>query len=338
MRIGIITLHRAFNYGAYLQAYALAKYIKSLGCEPHMIDVGGYSALKKRMRTLVSKSPRRLAFNFKKYRVFRDAWGSLPPSGSLSEQYDAVIAGSDEIWSVNNVTFHSSPAFFGIGVNAKKKLSYAPSVGQSTSTDLFKHSYVVNGLRSLDSVSARDEATEAAVLDLTGKKPVRVLDPTFLVDWLSEVSKPADSENTLLIYSYTFNEQKKAIAQEFARQKGLRIISPGFYNSWCDQIEAVSPIEFLNSMRAAKYVLTDTFHGTIFSVILQKNFATFSSGKMKLISLLKDLEIGDRDISDGRNIDQILSSKPDYRKVNSIIDSKRELSIAYLKHALLSSN
>lgn len=334
MNIGILTLHRAFNYGAYLQAYSLSRYLTSQGHKTRFIEVGGVSGYKRRMRTLISKSPSRLVFNFQKYLSFKDAWSHLPMGGQTSEHYDAVVVGSDELWSVNNVTFHSAPEFFGIGINANRIVAYAPSVGQSQPADLVAKDYVVQGLKRFTALSARDEATLNAVREIMGSAPPKVLDPTFLVDWGTTEQNPDDLEDTLLVYSYTFNADKRAAAKEFASRHGLRIISPGFHNSWCDDTRAITPLEFLEVMRTSRYVLTDTFHGTIFSILLRKNFATFSSGKAKICSLLEDLHLQSRDVRPDNPVQSILTAPPDYDSLDALVEPKRAFSRAYLDSAL----
>lgn len=334
MRIGILTLHRAFNYGAYLQAYAMAKYLKQRGHDPMFVEVGGLPAYKKRMRTLVTKSPGKLVFNYRKYRVFKDAWKKLKTGGRAADHFDAIVVGSDELWSVTNVTFHCAPEFFGVGLRADRLIAYAPSVGQSRPSDLAAKEYVVEGLRKFSHLSARDQATVNSVREITGAAPVRVLDPTFLVDWTKEGVVEIPPEDTLLIYSYTFNSEKIAIARQFAKAHGLKIISPGFFNSWCDDIAAISPLHFLDVMRSAKYVLTDTFHGTIFSVLLKKNFAVMSSGKLKIESLLRDLNLEGRDVCDYETLCKVMEAAPDFDAMETEIFELKKMSFDFIERAL----
>jgi hypothetical protein len=128
------------------------------------------------------------------------------------------------------------------------------------------------------------------------------------------------------------------MARRFARERGLKIISPGFFNNWCDDIAAVSPLNFLDVMRSAKYVMTDTFHGTIFSVLLKKNFAVMSSGKAKIESLLRDMHLGNRDVADYEALCRVLEEPPDYEILEMDISELKRASFKFIEEALAPTN
>jgi len=163
MKVGILTLYSAFNCGAYLQAYALQKSIKGLGHDVEFINLSNKSSNLKRLRTMLSKSPAKMAFNLSKYKAFHHAWKSLNISdesySKTRSYYDAIVIGSDEVWNVKNKTFAVMPEYYGQGLNSKRIITYAPSSSSTTFTDIENDAEIVESLRNITHFSARDKNT-----------------------------------------------------------------------------------------------------------------------------------------------------------------------------------
>ena len=128
-------------------------------------------------------------------------------------------------------------------------------------------------------------------------------------------------------------ETKKIIT--FARQNNLRIISAGFYHKWCDKCVDGSPIDILGYFKYAKYVITDTFHGSVMSLITNANFiAKIRGNKNKLYDLLTRFNLSERIVENFNMLDKVLNTKIDYEQVNKIILSVRKTSVEYLNDCL----
>lgn len=334
MKIALYTLYNSFNYGAFLQAFALQEYNKQKGHDCSFAKVDSITGHLKHYRRLVSKKPGAMPFNLKKAYAFHQDWKHLK-THKKNEFSDIALCGSDEIWSVVNKSFISYPEFFGGNIKATIKASYAPSVGESKLEDFRAHPHVADGLRQLDFISVRDHNSHAFISQLTDTSLQKVLDPTFLIEWdhlikqNGTISPPKDKY--LLVYTYGFDRAKIDHAKKIAKKYNLKIISAGFYNPWCDEMIPCGAFDFLRLMQQADYVMTDTFHGSIFSILLKKNFVSFAKNKNKVKSLLSDLNLMSRDGDGHESPLDILSAEPDYPAVQKVIEELKFNSTKYLE-------
>jgi len=338
MKIGIITLPTALNYGAFLQAYALQMFLTGLGHETEFFNSRISFIDQVKYGRLVRKNPQGMIFNIKKYNNFRHSWDGLHISDKRSntnfEYYDAVILGSDEIWNLTNKSFKHLPMFFGNGLNTKNLITYAPSCGNTTLQQIKNDPDAQKGLSIIKHFSARDENVAGIIEALTGKKATIVLDPTLLWDGFNQVEEYIDIKQYILIYTYGFDAVQVKRIKEFAKTKKLKIISVGFYYEWCDMNLPVTPLTFLTLVKNADYVITHSYHGVIFSIVYKKQFGVFTHMKMKVESILRQLDLNDRILDENKDIEDIISKEIDYPKIESLLDEKRRQSIEYLKNAL----
>lgn len=337
MKVGIFTLYSAFNYGAFLQAYATQEKIRSLGHDVVVVDFEPLFARRARYRTLVSRRPSTLTFNFAKFLAFRKAWEQLHIERMLPDRrYDLAVLGSDEIWNVRNPTFQPLPQYFGLDINSRVIASYAPSSSDSTLQEVQAKEFAVRGLSRLSNVSVRDERTYEIAAALTGRVPTLVLDPTFLLDWSRFKGAPV-LKNYLLVYTYGLAPEQIADVQAFARSNQLTTVSPGFNNSWCDHVLPADPFAFLSLMANASYVVTDTFHGTIFSILYGRQFMSFAAKKPKIQHLLKLFGLEGRAVNGSNTIGQKLLQDIDYPSVGERRLSLQKASEEYVDSILLSA-
>lgn len=339
MKVGILTLHNAFNFGAYLQAYALQKTITGLGHDVEFISLSHPEGNLRRIRTMLSKRPKKLAFNFSKYFAFRQAWRSINVNtesySRTRKRYDAIVIGSDEVWNIKNPTFAVMPEYFGHGLNSDKIITYAPSSSRTTHADVARNPRLVEGMGNIRHFSARDKNTYE-IVEKVAKKPVTmVLDPTFLVGYEDEVEDIGiGGKGYVVVYTYYFDPLKIQQTIKFARSRGLKLVSPCFYNDWCDEVVPCTPFGFLSLIRDAQYVVTDTFHGSIFSILYGKQFGAYASDKIKVAALLSALGLSDRELGGVEDVGSILDEPIDYGVVQACIEQKRDVSLNYLRQAL----
>jgi hypothetical protein len=337
--VGIITLYNSYNYGAFLQAYALQKTIRTLGYQSEFLDVSSAAANRKRVGKLLTKKLDVLLFNIRKHMAFKKAWQAFDISPiryqPTRSYYPAVVIGSDEVWNINNDTFLPFPEFFGCALNSGRIIAYAPSSSSAMPDDFANYPEFVNGLKNMHALSIRDVNTEQLIEKLTGRKGIMVLDPTFLTEFnAEEVPSGGGESGYVLVYTYGFDSHKIAQTREFAQAHGLKLISLGFFNAWCDKSVAATPFEFLGWLRNATFVVTDTFHGTIFSVLYRKVFGTFADNKPKVTALLDRLGLQHRNLSSAHTLADVIEKPIDYSKVDEIISRERTISLNYLSGAL----
>jgi hypothetical protein len=337
MKIGIVTLFKALNYGAFLQAYALQQYLTDLGHDTKFLNPKTSVIDKIKSEGLIRKHYKAVIFDVKKYSAFQNALTKLRVADNQSDvtrEYDAVILGSDEIWNLRNSSFRHLPLYFGVGINTNNLITYAPSCDNTTLEQIRNDPNAQKGLSIIKHFSARDENLTGIIEALTGKKPALVLDPTLLLDNYNQVEEYVDLKGYVLIYTYGFNDNEVKSIIEFARAKNLKIVSAGFYYTWCDLNLPVSPFSFLNLIKRADYVITSSFHGVIFSIINKKQFGVFANRRYKVEAILRQLDLNDRILDENNLIEDTIYKEIDFPKVNMIIDEKRRQSKEYLTSAL----
>jgi hypothetical protein len=365
MKVGILTMHRVVNYGSFMQAYALKRYIEAMGHEVEFRDfpsgqprhVGQkvvVPGLFERVATIpkkllnMSETLKRRAFRQKRGECFKTVcWPllGLPARPNYDLKMDAIIIGSDEVFNyTQNHVFGYVPCLFGHGIKAAIIASYAASAGYTNWDDVQRDGMadeLKRGLACMTGISVRDENTRALVENCTGTSPTMVLDPTLIYDFSSETSLyPVLAPGYLLVYAYEGRmdsaEEIEAI-RAFAIQEGLRVVSAGFYHEWCSENVVVGPFDLLRVFADAAYVVTDTFHGSIFSLKAEKRFATFiretsprGSNSNKVQFLLDQLGMSSRILSDTARLADVLRDPAPYDVCRSRLAGLQETSRTFL--------
>ena len=355
MKVGIITFHHTTNYGATLQAYALSKALSAWGHRVEIIDYRPKGAVGFYIKQLLPIQNRRLDWNGNFYRHILKAFRMrrfLLSSLNLSKlkcysnhklrtifetvHYDAVITGSDQVWCLNTKFRGFDPAYFLDFFEAGDdclKVSYAPSIGGTKSFN-DKKAKICDLLGKFDYVSVRDHHSKNVIQKECGIAAKKVLDPTFLVSYDDILTLPSTAAAYLLVYNHKklSNIQEQSI-RDIARIKKLKIISIGdVWNVADDSKIAVHPKEWIGYFKHASYVFTNTFHGTIFSLIFKKDFTVFvGEGKRnKVYDLLSSLDLETRIITANPGEGETDISAIDYRAVEKKLNPQIRESKAFL--------
>lgn len=330
MCVGILTYYyHTHNYGGMLQAYALTKFLLEKGILAEQIccirdDERPFESLEEQnqqkqpwlsriaasieYRTFRSWYQKRIVPLFEKrnekFRVFEKQIPhskkvySLNTIDSANECYSHFITGSDQIW-----TFRwFNPIFFLEFVRkGKRKISYAASIGKSRFTPKEK-SYLAKTLPEFDAVSVREEDLVDELHNISGCDIDLVLDPTLLLsreEWDSVASKNIVEGEYIFCYFLGNDPLLRKVAKQFAKRKQIKLVTIPFANQAYnkpdfffgdEKIYDAGPEEFLALIRGARYVLTDSFHASVFSIVFQRNFVTFSrEGAVSMNSRLYSL-------------------------------------------------
>ena len=313
----IITYYEAPNYGAFLQAYATQSFLRAHGVEcwickhcankPNLLT----KLLDKRIPSEV------IAYRQEIQAKIDEVQKYLQISGNKASEYDLAIIGSDEVWNIKNLTAVHLPVFFQPYKRAVKTVAYGACAGKCQAKHMKLLPYT-SGIRKLDAVSVRDAHTWDMARDLGITDPVRVLDPTFLYPFEKELPPRAMAEDYILVYTYGLSQDQIRGIQEFARKRNLKIVATGSKCEWADENPLPSPFEWLSLIKHSAYVITSTFHGTVFGIIFNKQFATVGNRSNKVSSLLKELRLEDRLVSESAGLDEKLEAVIDYGPVNTI--------------------
>lgn len=348
VKCGIVTVYNSENCGSYLQAYALSKTLKNNGHEPvfvllkfkeHSISRKNY--LKRLAKTVLRGNfggAKRLAA---KRKNFQQAIAKHLSVVKNADGLGCCVLGSDVIWDVTSRLFRNHHGFFwGSQFYPQKVISYATSVGFSKEEDL-KEDFVQNSLHLMSSVSVRDRVSRELLQSYCDKDIHLVCDPTYLIDRedYDAIAKPTDLEKFMFLYCYSelTAADRKAI-QSIAKAEGLKTVTFGNFNNWCDVQLAYDPLLFLSIYDKADYIITDTFHGTVFSTIYEKRFAVVNNDKQKVLNALAMCELSDKMTKSAEDYAPILHGEFDYETTRQSILRERTNSLRYLSEALEEKN
>lgn len=265
-----------------------------------------------------------------------------------SKKYTAVMVGSDQLWSPSGITSNFYNLMF--ADNNTVKISYATSFGVSQINPRY-HKIYNTFLNRLNFISVRENSGKKIVEELSSNKAEVVCDPVILLDaeqWLKEIpNKRLYDEPYIFAYFLGKSAEYRDAVTKFAKQKGLKIVTEPHMDSYNKADENfgdytpfdIGPAEFVNLIRNAEYVFTDSFHGSVFSMLYQKHFLVFnrysdnssSSKNSRIDSFCKNYGLSDRRYNG--NIADV-ENKINYEDVLGKVDEHRQKSKAFLDRAL----
>ena len=360
-RAAILSMQRIKNFGSFLQAYGLMKTLKSLDCSVEFADYHPGACLVKPktsgLRGLCAKAADAFAVRAPvlerlRYIRYKRHFPNLPgvtEKRNYATDYDLLIIGSDEVFNCcqDNPNVGFSPELFGAGHHAKRLISYAASFGNTTLEDLRHYGVserVAGWLDKFDALSVRDENSGRIVEALTGKKPLYHLDPVLVADFKENASAeaiPGDGTPYLILYGYSgrFSREECEAVTAYARQKRLKIYCMGGIQNCCNRFIDCPPQRLLDWFRGADCVVTDTFHGVVFSVIALRPFAAFVRNNgygnaEKLTDLLLRLDMENHRADSPGKLDAALGEPTDGEKVRRLLARERERTRCYLSEQL----
>lgn len=360
VKAGIMSMQRIYNYGSFLQAYGLRKILEELGCKVEFVDyhvgdclvkpdgIGIERKLSKAMEVFKCYAPLKDKLGFIRYKnnYAKNHYPILGISQNMnySPELDLLVIGSDEVFNCiqDNTKVGFSPELFGANNRAKRLISYAASCGNTTleKLDAFGVKNEVAGwMKTFDALSVRDANTGKVVKALTDIEPEYHLDPVLMYDFIAKEKIPntVDEKDYMVLYGYTgrFSVDECKAIRRYAKKRELKILCIGGMQHCCDRFVDCSPMEVIAYFQKATAVVTDTFHGSILSVITHRNFAVFVrdagyGNAQKLLDLLKRLKLESRIVSDINGLADMLGKEPVYKDTDSIIAEERKRAYGYL--------
>lgn len=268
------------------------------------------------------------------------------------DKYSSVLVGSDQLWLPGNIAAdYYTLNFVPEEVNS---IAYATSFGQSTlPKDSSKKASVF--LKKINHIGVREESGKDLVKQLADRDVSVVCDPTLLFtgdEWMSIQQEEAIVKKPyILCYFLGNNPPHREFAKRLKEETGCKIVALTHLDEFvkCDENYAdetpydVNPADFLNLIRNATYVCTDSFHCSVFSVLYKKKFFTFKryeratkqSTNSRLDTLFGSLGINGRMMSGNADVKEAMSREIDYDKVHSRLSEVRQMSYEYLEKALM---
>lgn len=362
--VGILTYHTGYNYGASLQAYALAKIISKMGisCEIINFETERFVASREmfsrkpdRIKELIKIATRIPYYKVlkKRQRLFDEFTNTYLPISEIyrtedeviehAEDYKCIVCGSDQIWNLSQLDAPAANLLFYLNFpKRQRRVSYAASFGIWVKEASQYTDTIVPLLKEFDFISVREQSG-VDLLDAFGINCEIALDPTVLLDqeeYEIICRERLIPEPYVLLFSWSCGDEVVKAAKNVASELGLPLISitppPRLMFSGIRRKLDVGPCEFLSMIKYAEFVVTDSFHGTAFSTNFEKPYiSVVSNGKTdpRMESLLKQLGLGDH-LVDSMHIDVPKMKGTDFNKITDKKSVIRRESMEFLNKAL----
>ncbi len=375
-RVVIMTFHMVDNFGAAIQTYALQETLRRLGCRTTIIDYqpaymtsGGMWRRPDSARALYAnagilliklnriksfffqREQRRLFYQFRTryFRLSATGYRTLDRLRAEPPPCDVLVCGSDQIWNATP-RFGVDPAYYlAFGPRQCRRVAYAPSFG-GTSIMPECREEIGHLLSTLDAISVREETGVDIVNDLTGRQAAWMPDPSVLLqDYENLLVKPADPD---YVFTYCLcTTRAVGRVQDIAvRLFGGHVVAPvgdGVLGLVSGNSVQMGPREWLGYIANARAVVTNSFHGTVFSVLFKKPFITVAIQGRKtnlnerLTSFLKRVGLPNRFVDPGTSdaeVERLLKAPIDWDDAHSRLQAWRDEAWAYLREAIAGQN
>ncbi len=368
-KVCILSMQRVQNFGSLLQSYSLKKVLEELGCEVHFIDIekneqdntaanNNLVTFKKDQEensSLLSKLKKIDKYTFNRlnnkqlaiqqgkiFENFRTNELSIKDTDN-DQKYDLCVIGSDEVFNcMSPAPWGFTSQLFGNVKQAENIITYAASCGSTKYSDINSEmvNIIKNAFNNVSAFSSRDENTTNFIKNLTDKPVEQHFDPVWIGDFSEEITKTQISiklpKNYCIVYSY-YNRiyDKKEIQSilNFCKSKKLTPIALGAPQKWIKRFYTVSPFEMIKIFQNADFIVTDTFHGTIFSEKFNGRYAVLfrESNKNKLSDLVNKINAQNHLIDDFENISKVYNAFNDRNEVSKSQIEAKKISTNYLK-------
>lgn len=366
-KIDVITLHRIVNYGSVLQAYATQSILKKRGYEVEFIDYYPERmhmlGMLKRIKNKSKRLNKNLFFRtiarivmfpsyiqrFNTFKKFITRNLNMTKETYFTEQQlkdnppvaDFYCTGSDQVWNTGWNEKIDSPYFLDFETNGKKCFSYAASFGKNRLEDWEKPE-TKRLLSKYSNLSMREISGVEIVKDLGFSNVINVLDPTLLLDsndWNKLASNKYKNQDYIFVYNLNRNKKIDRYVEKLAKEKRLRIYYVSyalheFYKKGKMKCN-VKVEDFLALIKNAKYVVTDSFHATAFSINFNTQFMIVFPEKYstRVRSILEITGLVNR-IVDNCEDTTLADDMIDFKKANKILDEQRVNANKYIDGVL----
>lgn len=350
MKIGLLTFHDTNNFGSYLQAFGLYKKIKDLGYDCEVIDYQCESIIMREVPQpfRFSFNPKRLIIdlliNPAKRKKYHNLLSFLHENMTLSRKvykkdvftleknYDKIFVGSDIVWGLD-ITNRDTTYFLDFVKDTKKKFAFSSSIGNAWNNE--DKQLVAPFLRDFSGIAVRENESADWVEELTGKRPKTVCDPTMLLsatEWAGLASQHYSKQKYVLVYFPTENSLIDAKRYAKAHQIPCYVINQALPIKGVTNVNPVCLQDFLSLFRFAAFIFTGSYHGMLFSIYFNREFAFYNRAhKSRMVTLATRLGLQDRDASEN---DVLKMSSINYCMVDAAVELYRDESIQCLKEML----
>ena len=363
LKVGIITLNGYFNYGNRLQNYALQKFLKNINANIYpetvlyekfnlkleekltrYVNIRNYILNKNGFREFINSGKYKLdiirEYNFKRFNdKYINSCFDYKIKDDLNDRYDYFIAGSDQIWNPYYVNLKNEFLQF---ADRNKRIAYAASFGVSQIKP-DKINEVKKGLEGIDFISVREQAGAKIVKELTGKEVPVFVDPTLLLtaeEWENVMERPTWHRDKKYILTYFLSDIPVKVQNDIIKLSDLyKLKVIDLANNENIDYFCSPPSEFLYLIKKCSLMYTDSFHGTVFSIINKRPFVISSRQSRvnmdsRIDTLLSMFHLENRKVSEENNYEIANPMEIEYPDVEAILNRERQRSKEFLCKAL----
>lgn len=378
-KLGIVTIFfKNYNYGGLLQAYAIKQMLQNINipaehiaCDENYLKKPGIieivrslnSRLKRSLIRVIVRDKKRIENDLKirqnNFNNFMEKIGYDGPYDHLSIKrclgnYDFFLTGSDQVW---NPEWHKGAYYLDFVPDNISKISYAASIGKNQLTEE-QLNYAIPKIKRLDYISVREQEAKDLLTPYIDKEIKVVLDPTLLLtqkDWNTVAVTPTIDDAYIFVYLLGNNKEHRIKIKQIGKMLNLKIVflphihfqyEPADEDFADIDLYDVGPAEFVGLIKNATMVVTDSFHGCVFSIIYHKKFWAMKRHKdtekenmnSRLYTLFGNLGLEDRLLDDDQQLTrEELLKKIDYETVDEKLEVLRKDSTDFLENALSES-
>ena len=355
MKIGILTFHCAYNYGAVLQAYAMQEYLRSMGHESCIVDYRpDYMKERYERHTIRHWLGRSLSTTvakvltepfliwsrcsrYNKFERFIQTRLTLVPVNETNS-FDAIVLGSDQIWQPSLTGGSFDQTYFGEGFSCGS-FSYAASSRISRLTE-DERDFLIQRLNMLKAIGVRELKIKELLQPLTQKAIAVNMDPTLMAgeNWIIslQLDNPSKGEY-VFVYEIQRHRDVRNATNAFAKKNGFKSIEvtgTDIPYLTCSLDRTTSPEGFCAYIKFAKCIFTTSFHGVALSILLKRPFYYFiqhTNSDERILSLLRLLHLENRAVEMN---EELPSSEIDYSVVKEALQTLQKESRDYINNAL----
>ncbi len=346
MKVSILTYHWEDNYGATMQAYATYRAVKELGHTPEFIDLR--LPYNPSLKSRIVFALKRFRFNSFRKKFFKNlsesTYWSVDELRNNPPKSDCYLVGSDQTWNPQ-IGKDLLPAFFLIfGNESVRRVSYATSIGLNEweESPYISNSEISNALKNFYRILLREDSAIKIAADVFGATAQQVIDPVLLFPSYPELTGDIISSNEVITYKLINDEGFYDLAKDVADSVSLPIRSigsvrkpNGYRASYPESVEG-----WIRRIAGASLVLTDSFHGTVISILYHKPFVVYIGNPTRItriVSLLNQLGLSERILTKNNTKDDFkkMVQKPiDWNLIDAKLSELRYDSLKLLKEAL----
>lgn len=357
MNIGILSMQKIHNYGSFLQAFSLKLQFEARGHEVYFVDILPgkqivkidqpsyacqlFNCLSKFDRYFLKRienfflAKKMESIHISDYETYLET-GKILPKG---QTFDLVVIGSDEVFNATAPSkWGFSQQLFGKVNNTKHAVTYAASCGHTTFESIRPYGIadeIRNAMQNLEYISVRDQNTADFVQKLLGKIPEQHVDPVLISSFDNFIPECTVRKPYMLVYAYGNRIQDKdeiSAIKTYARNHGLEILCVGMQQRWCKHNIPATAFELLSYVKGATCIVTDTFHGAIFSIKYRKKFVCLvrDSNRNKLYGLLEQFELTERNVDNLQKFDSTMDAQINYEDLKRKMEEEQQKAYSYL--------